>query len=80
MGAAARAGREAYARACLVNASDRHHASRKSMVGEEGKRSMSGLLIGTGMCADRSVAGRWGGSPQAPFFVQAEGGAAAGET
>ena len=28
MGAAARAGREAYARACLVDASDHHYASR----------------------------------------------------
>ena len=37
MGAAARAGGEAYARACLVvDASDRHHASRKeAMLGEK---------------------------------------------
>ena len=35
MGAAARAGRDAYARACLVDASERRLASRKSILREE---------------------------------------------
>ena len=35
MGAAARAGRDAYARACLVDASERRLDSRKSIVREE---------------------------------------------
>ena len=35
MGAAARAGRDAYARACLVDASERRLASRKSIAREE---------------------------------------------
>ena len=49
MGAAARAGRDAYARACLVDASERRLASRKSILREEDQelhRSISGLLIG----------------------------------